>query len=643
MKPLDKIDKNYLTLQFKAKIYSKNGTEFQSFFESIMEKAFSDFQKIKPYGNKGDAGNDGYRKDSGVYYQVYAPNTPSIKQAEAAKKLKRDFEKIKNGWNEISKIKEYYFVFNDKYSGSTQMLEEAVSELEKNNPNIKFKLLLAKDLEKIFFTLDNSEMLSLGFNIDLTKAIEIAYKYLQKVEIELDRENAYFALKILESSKDIVFSILKDEKLELEYELLECRCLQKIEKVDEAKTKYENISKRYPNDPRTFLYLAEIYLNDKDFGKNKELLEKAEKIDSNYWLLKLEKLVRKNHLGEKINIVNIDEQEFPNEPKIKSNFYRLYALFFEISGDQTKADSFIEKAIPLNPDRLSNYIAKLSLIENRMILSQDISRKLQKSKELLKEIEKVESKFFEYGDIGARNKAILNLKKLNALRIQENYQDFEKLSKETFELALSCYFDQLIDQILVSLLTFIRLPTKDFQKLLLYLKQSENKISDELAKVLIFQFNIRNKLLKEGKKFFIEIHKQRYIDFIDDLENKNYENILEFLKDDIQFAFTIATTTRGFFDLRRRIIKNIPNDDKFQRGKLLSLIHLYEDEKKLDKAFEVLRKIDLSSLSYLECKSILKVVQKKRAWDFEIIILEKLLEREKRRNYFQPQITTVQC
>ena len=146
-----------------------------------------------------------------------------------------------------------------------------------------------------------------------------------------------------------------------------------------------------------------------------------------------------------------------------------------------------------------------------MILSQDISRKLQKSKELLKEIEKVESKFFEYGDIGARNKAILNLKKLNALRIQENYQDFEKLSKETFELALSCYFDQLIDQILVSLLTFIRLPTKDFQKLLLYLKQSENKISDELAKVLIFQFNIRNKLLKEGKKFFIEIHKQRYI------------------------------------------------------------------------------------------------------------------------------------
>ena len=271
------LDKNYLTLQFRNKIYSKNGAEFQSFFENIMEKAFSDFRKIKPYGNVGDSGNDGYRKDSGIYYQIYAPNAPSIKQAEAARKLTRDFEKLKNSWEEISKIKEYYFVFNDKYSGSTQKLEEVISVLKDNNLNIKLDTLLAKDLEKIFFTFDKSDILSLGFDIDLTKAILIAYKYLQKVEIELDRENANFASKILENSKDII-SNLQDEKLSLEYELLECRCLQEVEKVEEAKENYENISTRCPDDPRAFLYLAEIYLNNKSFDKNKELLEKVEKI-----------------------------------------------------------------------------------------------------------------------------------------------------------------------------------------------------------------------------------------------------------------------------------------------------------------------------------------------------------------------------
>ena len=591
-----------------------------------MEKAFSDFQKIKPYGNAGDAGNDGYRKGSGVYYQVYAPNTPSIRQTEAAEKLKRDFEKLKNGWDKISGIKEYYFAFNDKYTGSTRRLEAAISELKNNNPNIKFGILLAKDLEKIFFTLDKSVILSLGFDVDSTKAVSLAYSLLQKVEIDLDRENARFALRNLENSKDIIFD-LQDEKLSLEYELLECRCLQKIEKVDEAKTKYKNISKRYPDDPRTFLYLAEIYLNDKDFNKNKELLEKAEKIDNDYWLLKLEKLVRKNHLGEKIDIANIDEQEFPNEPRIKSNFYRLYAFFIEESGNELKADSFIEKAIHLNPDRFSNYVTKLAIIENRIFSKQDNPNRLEESQKLLEEIEKVEVKFIEFGDIGARNKAILNIAKLNVFRIQENYQDFEKLFKETFELALTCYFNKQIDQILVDLLMFIQLPNDDFNKLLNYLERAEKEISDELAKVLILQFNLKDTLLTGGKEFFKKINNQKYLAFINDIENKNYDNILKFLKDDIQFATVIANTTKSLPDLREKIIESLPDGKDIQKEKLLLLLKY--DKKKYIQALEILRNLDLSKLNYSECKLALQITQRTQAWDFKIIILEKLLEKEK--------------
>ena len=59
------------------------------------------------------------------------------------------------------------------------------------------------------------------FYIDLTKAVSLAYKHLQKVEVKLERENARFALRTLENSKDIIFA-LQDEKLSLEYELLEC-------------------------------------------------------------------------------------------------------------------------------------------------------------------------------------------------------------------------------------------------------------------------------------------------------------------------------------------------------------------------------------------------------------------------------------
>ncbi|MCD4691850.1 MAG: hypothetical protein K8R79_02955, partial [Calditrichales bacterium] len=623
MKPLDK---NYLSLQFRNKINSKNGTEFQSFFENIMEKAFSDFQKIRPYGNQGDGGNDGYRKSSGIYYQVYSPDTLKIKESKAAKKLNEDFQKLKNEWNEISQIKEYNFVFNDKYGGSIQLLEEVISELNGNNSNIEFRLFLAKDLEGVFFQLDESDILNLGFNIDQRQAIANAYNYLEKVEIELDRENAKFAHKILKNSKDIIFE-LKDENLSLLHEILECRCLQKLEKVEDAKVKYENISKKFTKDSRAFLYLAEIYLKDKDFDKNKELLEKAKQIDNNYWLLKLEELVRKKYLGEKIDTANINQKIFPDDPRCKANFYRLYALFFEDSGDKTNADSFIENAIHLNPDRLDNHIAKLSLIDNRLFSNQNTSQIFQEFQKLLEEIEKVENKFSEYGDIRARSKAILNVQKLNALRVQENYPEFEKISQETFKLSITCYLDKQIDQILTVLLRSVSLPDNDFNQLLEYLINSKKEISEELSKVLIFQFNIRDSLFTDGKKFFEETNNQKYLDFINYLESKNDEKVLKFLDNDIQFAISIANTTKNLPELRRKIIEHLPNDKDIQKEKLLLLLNY--DEENFDEAFEILKKNDLTNLGYLECKPILKIVQEKKAWDFEIIILEKLLEKEK--------------
>lgn len=469
---MNNLDKHYLLLQFKEKISTKSGTEFQSFFENIMEKAFLDFQKIRPYGNKGDGGNDGYTKTLGVYYQVYAPSEPKTNELEASKKLKKDFNKLyKSEWDKIALIKEYNFVFNDKYSGSTQELEKVISELEIANPSVKFKLFVAKNLEKVFFELEESDILSLGFNIDRRLAIDHASNYLETIKNELDKEDIKYSQKMLENVNSIILS-LNDEKLSIEYEVLECRCLHQLEKIDEAKAKYESLIKRFPKDPRAFLYLAEIYLNDKDFNKNLDLLQKAEQIDKDFWLLKLEKLVRNLHLEEKIDLEKIDETNFSRDPKIKSNFYRLYALFFEYGDDQIKADSFIEKAIYANPERFSNHLIKLAILEKRFYLGkQDLNQK-QQAQELFEGITKVENKFI---DISIRNKVILSIKKLKVLYILEKFPEFAKVSKETFELLINCYFDNQIDQFISIILKFVSLHNDDLNKLLEYIKNQEKK------------------------------------------------------------------------------------------------------------------------------------------------------------------------
>ena len=84
---------------------------------------------------------------------------------------------------------------------------------------------------------------------------------------------------------------------------------------------------------------------------------------------------------------------------------------------------------------------------------------------------------------------------------------------------------------------------------------------------------------------------------------------------------------KNFPNLRKKIIQNLPGDEKILKEKLL--LELNYDEGNIDDAFGILQKIDLSSLDYFESIIASKIAEKKKAWDFQIIILEKLLEKEK--------------
>ncbi|WP_157237724.1 hypothetical protein [Desulfobacter curvatus] len=88
----------------------------------------------------------------------------------------------------------------------------------------------------------------------------------------------------------------------------------------------------------------------------------------------------------------------------------------------------------------------------------------------------------------------------------------------------------------------------------------------------------------------------------------------------------MASTLKSFPKLRKRIIDNLPDDINVQKDKLLLLLNF--DEKDFDEAYEILTTLDLSTLGYFECQPIFQIVKKKQAWDFQIIIIEKLLEIE---------------
>ncbi|HEY0908427.1 MAG TPA: hypothetical protein VGE35_03715 [Candidatus Paceibacterota bacterium] len=620
------MDRRYLSLQFWKKVHEKNGSEFQSLFSDVMEKAVPEFQRVRPYGNKGDGGNDGYIPSKGIYYQIYAPENPFDKSAEAAKKMVDDFNKLKNsGWSEISNIKEYHFVFNDKNNGLDIVLESARAQLASENPDITFGILLPRKLEEILLGLNSDQLVSLGFDVDQRKALEVSREYLKGLEAELDRGHANFVSQTLDTMREIVSS-QGDEALLLDFELIEARTLQRLEKVPEAKKKYEDLYKRYPKDVRAPLYLAEICAIAGDYSENQRLLDEAKAIDASHWLYLLEILVRKSFLKEKVSISEIDTDAFPADAKIKSDYYRLYGNILKQSEDDVNATAFIERALYFNPEKISNYDAKIAMDINNLISETDEVKRKSKTEEILKEIKATNDKFKASGNIGVRNQVYLNYKQAMLLVQSERLDDFASIVKDTFELILSCHFDNVIDGILTDLLAFAGLPKAGFEKLLTYLDKAERPLSDGFAKRMFLQFLDQGTLETKGKEFYASKKLDNFVALIDDLEEKDYDGFVAKVKDDHQFAVMTCIAINQP-DLRKKIIEALPDTGEIHKDRLYLLL---EDEAgNADGAFDVLKKMDLSKIGYVDSQKFLGVAKKKEAWDFVLIFGEKILTYEK--------------
>ena len=622
------LDYNYLLVQFKVKIYAKNGTVFQKFFEDIMTNVHRNF-KIIPSGG-GDGGNDGWIENIGRYYQVYSPEDTKIKDADAAKKILNDFNKLQKNWNIISEVKEYYFVYNDKYVGANKP-EKSIAFLREKYPNIKFKLYLSNDLEKEFFDLSEEKILSLGFDIDQTKTNLICEEMLKKIELELDKENNIFASKLLNDVEEAI-TLSKNRKLLIERDILKGRCLVKNEKQDKAITKYKKIIEENPKEIRVYNLLAGVYLSLKDFENNKKYIEISGQIDNSDAFLKVQKFLRKAVLKEKIDLNGFNEKNLPESKREKSILCRFYAFQFLNTGDEEKAIELFDKAIEVYPQMFDNHVAKLSVFENKLYNENEKENK-EGAKKILDGLKDLEEILERNGEIDSRNRAGLDIIKSQSLFVIEDYEKFLVISQQSFDSLLNCFFDREIENYLILLLSKIITPAKDVYKLLNYLSNTEVSISNKLCKIIIFQMLVSNTLKEEGKSFFRRIKKDQFYDFIDSIENENYEKISDFIKDDIEFSITLANTLKDHPELRKKIIENLPDNNEIQKEKIKLLLNF--DEEEYDSAFEILKNLNLSKLNYFECQKVLKVVQIKKAYDFSVIIIEKLLQNEQnKKNIF---------
>lgn len=146
--------------KFKIAVLQANAAQFEGLFSKVKSYKHADFAQVKPHGNIGDRGNDGWLPSAGTYFQVYAPEELLTNTAAAQKKVKDDFKKLKLYWQTITPIRGFYFVLNDKFFGVSPHIWKTLSEIQSSESLEHAGVYDTASLERDLFSLSHEEICS---------------------------------------------------------------------------------------------------------------------------------------------------------------------------------------------------------------------------------------------------------------------------------------------------------------------------------------------------------------------------------------------------------------------------------------------------------------------------------------------------
>lgn len=147
---MDKYQRAYWELAFKAKFIELKGMAFQDFFAEVMEKGYpgGDFIRVRPWGKQGDRKNDGYLRSKRILFQVYSPN--ELKESETKSKIEEDFTGALPHWEDY--FDTWVFVHNSR-EGLSPGVTKCLLSLDQNHKDLSVTSWGFEDLRREVFQL----------------------------------------------------------------------------------------------------------------------------------------------------------------------------------------------------------------------------------------------------------------------------------------------------------------------------------------------------------------------------------------------------------------------------------------------------------------------------------------------------------
>jgi len=160
--PAEVLFRSWYELKFSFEFRRKCGSAFQDFFASIMERRYpGDFQKVKPYGNRGDLKCDGYQASLKRVYQAYAPEKMDVSNTNT--KIEKDLQGAIDHWG--ANLKSWVFVHNQPEGLPADVVQKLLDV--DGRDGVKVSRMGEAELRNEFFGLDH-ELQALLLGPDLT-------------------------------------------------------------------------------------------------------------------------------------------------------------------------------------------------------------------------------------------------------------------------------------------------------------------------------------------------------------------------------------------------------------------------------------------------------------------------------------------
>lgn len=146
-----------IVVNLELKLRQSAGDEFQDFFSKVMQKKHGDdFVRVRPFGQKGDKGCDGYLQSCGAVYQCYgALNGDKGKVDYLIGKMADDFAAAKTKLGAF--MKGWYMVQN-LVDGLPIDAVQAMDELKKANPALEFGFVGLETFSRIIANLPDHQI-----------------------------------------------------------------------------------------------------------------------------------------------------------------------------------------------------------------------------------------------------------------------------------------------------------------------------------------------------------------------------------------------------------------------------------------------------------------------------------------------------